>query len=179
MYLISCPHCSSSIPVSPSQAGDDIRCGHCGENVPIPKLGVLRQLPRATDDSAEPSGATKPAKTTGGTSFGFVATALVATASLLVAGFCTVRWALVDVPMNTTAHIAEYEEAYQTASPAALIREFQEMEERGIELPVPYKYKRLELTKQTWGRNALVAGAIALVSSIAAAVLSMSRREPA
>ena len=76
---------------------------------------------------------------------------LLATASLLVAGFCTIRWALVDASMNTAGHIAEYERAYETASPAALIREFEEMEERGIELPVPYNYKRMELTKQAGG----------------------------
>jgi hypothetical protein len=101
----------------------------------------------------------------------------MATASLLVAGFCTIRWALVDAPLTTADHIAEYERAYESASPAALIREFEEMEERGIEMPVPYNYKRMEMTKQAWGRNALVSGIIALVSLVAAILLSISRRK--
>ena len=175
MYLISCQNCSSSVSVSPSQAGDNIRCGNCGENVPIPKLGELRKLPRAAEATSDPDGATKSGESTSGTRIGFVATAMIAVASLLVAGFCTLRWAIIDVPITTESHIAQYAEAYQTASPASIILDFEEMEERGIEMPVPYNYKRIESTKQAWGRNALISGIVAAAFFFTAMLLSKSR----
>ena len=47
MYLLPCPSCQAPITVSPSQAGDTQVCPSCGETAAIPKLGDLRELPRA------------------------------------------------------------------------------------------------------------------------------------
>lgn len=175
MYLISCHHCSSSVPVSPSQAGDRVLCGNCGEYIAIPKLGELRKLPRAEEAPSLGENGRRPVDTLAGSRIGFVAAALVAVAGLLVAGFCTLRWALIEVPITSESHIAEYAEAYESASPAALILDFEEMEERGIDMPVLYNYKRIEVTKQTWGRNAMISGVSALAFLILAMLLSKSR----
>ena len=78
--------------------------------------------------------------------------------------------------MTTEDHIAEFVDAYQKAEPAALIRDFEDMEKRGLELPIPYNYKVLQVTKQTWGRNALIAGCLGLVALLVAAVLSRTGR---
>ena len=179
MYLLPCPKCSSSISVPPSQAGDETSCGQCGEMIDIPKLGELRKLPRADEDVSAEKPVGSSAVSVGGSRIGFVAAALAATASLIVAGFCTLRWAMIDVPTTTEGHIAEYEEAYQTAEAAMLIKDFEEMEARGLELPIPYRYKEIEVTKQTWGRNALVACAVAAITLLAAMLLSMGGRTPA
>ena len=131
----------------------------------------------AENDAAEATDTHSVPAAAGGSSFGFVAAALVATASLLVAGFCTVRWAIVDVPLTTEQHIAEYAEAYRSSSPASLIHEFEDMEKRGLELPARYNYKTLEVNKATWGRNALVAAAIAALAILIAAVLSITGKK--
>lgn len=86
---------------------------------------------------------------------------------------------MIDVPLNTQSHIAQFAEAYQTVEPAALIREFEEMEERGLELPLPYRYRTLELTKQAWGRNAVVAGILAGITLAAAIAFVVSGRKTA
>ena len=179
MYLLPCPKCSSPISVPPSQAGDEISCGQCGELVAIPKLGELRKLPRADEDAAAEKTQGSSAESMAGSRIGFIAAALAATASLIVAGFCTLRWAIIDVPTTTEGHIAEYEEAYQTAEAAMLIKDFEEMEERGLELPSPYRYKQIEVTKQTWGRNAIIASVVAAITLLAAVLLSMGGRSRA
>jgi len=169
MYLLPCPHCSSALTVSPSQAGGQVDCQSCGGLVVVPKLGELRQLPRSGEQASDgPSPGVATVDSPAGPRVGFAIAAVLATISLLIAGFSAVRWAMIDVPLSTPAHIAQFAEAYQTVEPAALIREFEQMEERGLELPLPYKYKTLELTKQAWGRNAVVAGILAGITFTAA-----------
>tara|TARA_R110002049_G_scaffold4601_3_gene31775 strand:+ start:36903 stop:37445 length:543 start_codon:yes stop_codon:yes gene_type:complete len=176
MFQLPCQNCSSPILVSPSQAGDSVTCVQCGETVAVPKLGELRKLPSA-DTSTHGSSIASEHDAAGGSRIGFIVAAFLATACLLIASFCAVRWSLVEVPVTTEQHIAEYAEAYKTAAPAALIGEFEEMEERGLEMPAMYNYKTLELTKRTWGRNALVAGGLGLAALVAAVLLSMSGRK--
>ncbi len=92
---------------------------------------------------------------------GFLVLGLIATASLLVAGFCGIRWVLIDVPNTTQEHIASMREQYRELSAAELIREYEQMDRYGIELVTPYKYKQLQIKKDSWGRNASIAAAVA------------------
>lgn len=158
MYLLPCPSCKASLSISPSQAGSEASCPDCQASVPVPKLGELRQLPRADEQHSgdQPQGV--PIST--GRSAGFVFLGLIATASLLVAGFCGVRWSLIDTGSTTEQHIAEYREAYRSLTAAELIREYEQMEGDGFELSGPSEYKRREMDKRAWGRNASIAGAI-------------------
>lgn len=43
-YLVSCP-CGESIAVRMQQAGESVRCQHCGQEKIVPTLRTLRKLP--------------------------------------------------------------------------------------------------------------------------------------
>lgn len=175
MHLLPCPSCESSIEVAPSQAGNQITCPSCGASVPIPKLGQLRQLPRAEQsDQVRDTGAAREAGGGGG-SIAFGLLGLIATASLLIAGFCAVRWVLMEVPTDTESHIAELQAAYKDLKPAELIREYEQMEEFGLDMPMPYKYHTAQMERAVWGRNSLIAGGVFLISLAAAVMLGMTR----
>lgn len=172
MHLLPCPSCQASISVSPSQAGDETTCPKCQSSVVIPKLGQIRQLPLAEDG---PSGGQTVAKgemeTSSGRRAGFVVLSLIGTASLLAAGFCGIRWSLIDVPSSTEQHIARYREEYAKLSAAELVREYEDMEKYGVELGRPYRYKTMEMTKKKWGQNASIAAGIGGLAILGAVVL--------
>lgn len=141
----------------------------------IPKLGELRLLPNPDRSSAQPDDFVS-AETSAARSFGFLLFACLAAGSLIVGGFSGIRWFLTDVPLTTDRHIEELRTALKTADPANLIREYEDMEKYGLELPEPYKYKIAENAKRAWGRNALVAAAIGLVALLIASILAMTGR---
>ena len=107
---------------------------------------------------------------------GFLVLGLIATASLLVAGYCGIRWVLIDVPHTTEEHIASMAEQYQKLSAAELIREYEQMDRYGIELVTPYPYKQLQMKKDSWGRNASMAGAIGGLAFLGAFALAATGR---
>ncbi|GAA4459212.1 hypothetical protein [Novipirellula rosea] len=176
MYQLSCPHCQNVIPVTPSQAGDSVLCPSCEQSVAVPRLGELKQLPR---DESQPSdtGPAPPYNEAGfAQTFGTVALGLICTASLLIAAYCGIRWALIDAPVTTEIHLQEVREVYPTRNPAELLREYEQMEEAGLELPVPYGYKRVQNLKQGWGQNAAIAGGVAILTLIGAIIFASSGR---
>lgn len=172
MHLLPCPSCQSSIEVSPSQAGDQAPCPSCHADVDIPKLGELRQLPlveqQATADAAPQS------QTSAARSAGFLVLGLIATGSLLIAGFCGIRWVLIDVPNSTEEHISTLREQYKELSAAQLVREYEQMDEYDLDLSAPFEYKRIEKTKASWGRNASIAGTIGICAIMGAIGLAMT-----
>ncbi len=107
---------------------------------------------------------------------GFVVLSLIATASLLVAAFCGIRWSLIEVPATTDEHIAMYRVQYNNLSAAELIREYEQMDEYGLDLPGPYQYKTIELKKRKWGQNASIAAGIGGVAMLAACLLAVGGR---
>ena len=176
MYQLSCPHCQNIILVTPSQAGDLVQCSACDQSVAIPRLGELKQLPR---DESQPAELDRvPPYTEAGFTqrFGTVALGLICTASLLIAGYCGIRWALIDAPLTTEIHLQEVREVYPTRNPAELLREYEQMEEADLELPVPYGYKRTQNLKQGWGQNATIAGGVAILTLIGAIIFASSGR---
>ncbi|TWU40789.1 hypothetical protein [Novipirellula artificiosorum] len=176
MYQLPCPHCDAVLDVSPSRAGEQRTCPSCHQSVQIPKLGELRQLPEVNTDAADVGIATHYDETGLAPRMGMVVLGLIATAALLTAGYCGIRWALVDVPYSTETHLAEVHEKYPKLKAAELIREYEQMEDLGLDLPNPYPYKLQELEKRGWGRNAAIAAAISFFSTLGAFFLGTSGR---
>lgn len=150
-------------------------CPDCGGDVSVPKLGELKQLPRH-DESAAGRKSESAAST--GSPIPFVLMACIATAALLGAGYCGLRYVLTDVPMTTEQHLAEYREGYQAASPATLIREYEDMEKYGLELGEPMLYKSIERRKAQWGRSTLLCGGVAGLAIVGCVALGRRRSPP-
>lgn len=99
----------------------------------------------------------------------FTALGLLAAGLFLAAAFCAVNWATISVPTTTEGHIAQFEEAYQEVNSAQMIREWEEINRNGVDLPAMYKYRAMELNKQAWLRNTslfLVAGIVAVTAAV-------------
>lgn len=177
MHLLPCPQCQTPLPVAPSQAGDRTSCPSCGGEVAIPTLGQLRRLP-ALEPGIDPPPENAPTSVGGPTAkrVGFVVLAMIATATLLIAGFAAVRWSLIETPIDSQGHITELREAYKTLTPAELIREYEQMEKYALDLVVPYPYRTVAVEKERWGWVASISGAIAGFAVICAIGLAASGR---
>ncbi|MEM8911166.1 MAG: hypothetical protein AAGC97_05305 [Planctomycetota bacterium] len=151
--------------MSPAKAGGQIECSQCDRAVDVPKLGELRQLPPSVSAPVLPKGDSGKR----GMPVIFAALAMLAAGMLLAAGYSAIRYAIIEVPIDTVGHIAQFRDAYQDASSAQLVREWEDITERDIDLPTPYRYRTIQLTKAAWGRNALIL-ALAGLASFAAAV---------
>lgn len=177
MHLLPCPHCQHTIEVAPSQAGGQMTCPQCQRPIEIPTLGRLRQLPASGSRPTEVS--PSPVAESAGPSgrrLGFVAMGVIATASLLIAGFAAVRWASIDASVTTEAHIRDEMQDFRRVAPAELIRVYEDMEKNSLDMPIPYEYHQKVLEKRDWGINAIVAAAIAAFAIIAAVLLAADRR---
>jgi hypothetical protein len=170
MYLLPCPHCEVSTAVSPARAGDQIPCPHCGQNIAVPKLGELRQLPTAENDTAtEKADARSAEGRANRPTVLFTALGLLAAGLFLAAAFCAVNWATITIPMTTEAHIDEFRQAYQEVSSAQMIREWEEINRSGVDLPAMYQYRVMELDKLSWLQNAGLffgAGLLAVLGAV-------------
>ncbi|QEF96426.1 hypothetical protein Mal15_04540 [Stieleria maiorica] len=164
MHLLSCPNCHAELSVTPAQAGDTTPCPHCRGDVPIPKLGELRKLPRVETGGSE----TAPATATGAGAVAFVALALVAVALLLGAGYNAVRWAMIETTTTTESHLQEVEESYARVEPASVVLDFEDMEVRSLDLVSPYTYHAVVTEKARWGWNAVITAGLAVGCGIAA-----------
>lgn len=175
MYSLPCDHCDQPIAVSPSKAGQAMDCPHCGKSTLVPNLGQLKRVALA-DASLESTPIVAESTGTSATgSIAFVALALLATACLVVASFCGIRWFLIEVPTTTAQHIEETKAALQDASAAQLIIEYESIEEYGIDVDKPFPYQIIANTKSEWGFNAAVAAAVGSLAVVGAAV-SATRR---
>ena len=144
--------------MTPAQAGNHVSCPSCSEMVAIPKLGELKQLPRA-----EGAAAVQTTSGGGGSTFVFGVLGLIAVAALLITGYCGIRWAMIEVEATTDSHVAEIQERYTESDPAVLIREFEDMEKYSLDLIAPYSYQKAANEKSSWALNASIAGVICLV----------------
>ena len=180
MHLLPCTECENEIPVSPSQAGDQVTCAKCGYVVAIPKLGDLRQLPRAPEVE---SGSSRAPATAGEFSIvrraGFLACGMIAVASLLIAGFCGIRWFLIDASVTTEQNLQSVRDKYETIPAAQLIREFEDMEKLTLELTRPYDYKLQQNERTAWGNRASIAAAGAALAVVGAGLTTIGRNRPA
>lgn len=175
MYLLPCSECDQSLKVSPAQAGDAVSCPTCKATVPIPKLGDLRRLEVV---ESEPDPLVRGQENDHSSSFValFAAIGLIAAASLLASGFCGIRWALTKVPATTDEHVLIIRDELSKRTAAELIREYEDMERRGLDLGLPFKYKEIAMTKASWGQNAIISGSVGLVSLLVAVGMGRSKR---
>jgi hypothetical protein len=180
MHLLPCPHCHAAIAVSPTQAGETMACPQCQGAVPVPKLGQLRQLPLAEGTAVDrPSTSEAVGERNRISQVGFALAGLVATVSLLVAGFCGIRWALTEVSSTTEQHIASERADFGDLTAAELIRVYEDMEDQGLDLGAPYNYQQEALQKRKWGTNASIAASIGGFALLAAVGFALSgRRKP-
>lgn len=172
-YLLSCESCDTTLEVSPAKAGGQVECPSCNGSVPVPKLGVLRGLPVAQSGADQP-----PARSSGGGQFVFAAMAAIALLCFIAAGYCGIRWAMIEVPMTTEQNIADVEQKYAELPAANLVREWEDMEKYGMDLVGSFGYHVLQKQKDGW-RNGAVAtsgiGVLALVIGIATTTFSRKK----
>lgn len=167
MYQLNCPHCEATHEVSAAKAGDEITCSACGESIPVPKLGELREFPTARPSHQEQASA-DAIGLSGGRSMVFAGLGLVCLLSVLGAAFCGVNWATIDVPMTTERHLAMLEEHYEEASSSQMIREFEDITQWGVDIPAPLEYRTIELRREAWAHKTMAFGAVAVLAFIAA-----------
>jgi len=90
-----------------------------------------------------------------------------------VAVFCGIRWSMVTVPQTTEGNIADLRQQYSELPPANLIREWEDMENYGLDIVGTFKYHTLQKQKDDWGVSTLVAigiGFLAMVIGFGAAI---------
>ncbi len=141
-------------------------CPECQTDVPIPKLGLLRQLPLAEKADVGESATQKQRET--GVSVVFVALGMIAIAGFMVAAFCGIRWVLIPDLKTTDEHVADLRADYAEKPSAELIREYEQMVGDGIELGVPFTYKRISNEKRRWGQIAGISVGTGLLAAFAA-----------
>lgn len=107
---------------------------------------------------------------------GFGLAGLVVAASMLIAGYCGIRWAFIKVPATTEEHVATIRKELTTRTAAELVREYEDMEDRGIDLGLPFQYKEIANRRSKWGKDASIAASVGLVALLAAIGLALSGR---
>jgi hypothetical protein len=175
MYFLPCAHCEQPIAVSPSKAGQSMECPQCGQAISVPNLGELKKVAVVDTDHRPAPSDSRSSDANATRSIAFVVLALLATACLVVASFCGIRWFLIEVPLTTAQHIADAKAAFQDASAAQLIVEYESIEEYGIDIDKPFSYQAIANNKAEWGFNAVVATAVGSLAIVGAAI-SASRR---
>ena len=178
MYVLSCPNCHTDVHVTPAQAGDRIQCGQCQGDVAIPKLGELRKLPKVDEPAAADPVSTRDGTNRSlGSTIAFVACCLIAGASLLAAGYAGVRWMIIAPTMTTESHLEAIESTFPAAEPASMVKEFQDMEDRSLDLTAPYGYHLVVMEKNRWRNNALIAFGILVAGALGAFVAASTGRK--
>ncbi|MEM9825015.1 MAG: hypothetical protein AAF958_00415 [Planctomycetota bacterium] len=173
MFRLDCPQCQAALPVSPAKAGGEISCPTCQAVVPIPKLGELRQLPRIEEDVAGSSRKITRSGENAGSPLPFLTLALVAVGCLIAAGFCGIRWATIEVPATTESHIESIQNDYFEVESSVLLDQYEDMQQYGMEIGMPYKYQLIADRRDAWARSGLTAagvGGVALLGSMLLAV---------
>ena len=152
-----------------------VECPKCEQTTLVPKLGELRKAAQSDETSQPKPASTESSGISTAGSIAFVALALLATACLVIASFCGIRWFLIEVPSTTAEHIEETAKALKGASAAQLIVEYEGLEEFGIDVDKPFQYQAIANTKADWGFNAAVAAGVGSLALVGAAA-SASRR---
>lgn len=175
MYALPCS-CGHVLAVSPGQAGDRLTCPECQQQVSIPLLRELRQLPRvaapaaAIDRAAGPQGGSFATRLLFGLS-GFVA--------LAAAGFAT--FALfsamaVEVGSDTEQHIEHDRELLMNSSPGNLVESWTELTKTPMAERMPYQYQQEAFKKAGWQQLMISGYSVAGLAIFVAVVLAFYDR---
>lgn len=155
MHLLTCPACQSQVPVAPARAGEQIACPSCEAVIQVPKLGELRKLPRQ-----EASGATTPAAGQQRSNVAFASFFLLCVLASMVTLFCGTMYLMSRAPVTTESFLADREKDHQKASPADMVIEFNAMEERSLDVRIPYSFQTEVDVKMGWRNRALISAAV-------------------
>ncbi|QEG43854.1 hypothetical protein [Roseimaritima ulvae] len=175
MYALPCS-CGHVLEVSPGQAGDRLPCPECHQEVVVPLLRDLRQLPRV-EQAGEASGGTKPAS--GGSFATRLLFGLAGFVALAAAGFAT--FALfsamaVEVGSSTEEHIERDREILLQASPGDLVESWTEIAKTPMTERFPYYYQQQAFKKAGWQRLMISGYAVAGLAIFVAVVLGVYDR---
>lgn len=173
MPVLTCPHCAAAIEVATSRAGSQVTCAQCQGSVAVPNLGELRQLQadRLAASSASTAAAANALQHDEAAvpwRAAFTALAVVTAVSLLLAGYCGMRWAASEVPVTMQQHLSEIAEAYQHAPPAELIHDWERLETYRPEFAGPYQYQAAADARAAWLHKALFGGGVAVLAGATA-----------
>ena len=177
MYLLPCPQCGNSLTVAPSKAGETLACNACKASVSVPKLGDLRQLPRAEEPSDAPTTLKNSQEKAPAAQTGFMFAGLLAVVCFLVASYCGLRWGLLPVPNSTETHLRSTAEDMKSFTAAELIRAYEEMEKEPIDLVLPYQYKEKENIRNRWGMNAVYSGSAGFAALVVAVFIASAGKK--
>lgn len=163
MYLISCPQ-GHSFSVSTSAAGSEVACPTCGAATVVPKLGQLRQLPRA-EQTTKPA----PTRQTGfAARIAFAILMFVAIGALVSAAFGYARWYSLPVPITTEYHIERDREQIEALNPVQLLSVWEEYENTDFSMQTPYPYQRMQGLRDEWMSVATTSASVGFICTVLA-----------
>ncbi|OUT58181.1 MAG: hypothetical protein CBB71_14205 [Rhodopirellula sp. TMED11] len=154
MHLLTCPDCQSQVPVAPARAGEQIPCPSCEAVIQVPKLGELRNLPRQEAPVATTPKADQPRSNVAFASF-----FLLCVLASMVTLFCGTMYLMSQAPVTTESFLADRKVDHQQASPADMVMEFNAMEERSLDVRIPYSFQTEVDVKQGWRNRSLFSAA--------------------
>lgn len=182
MFQLPCPHCGKILELAASRAGSEIECSACHQLVSVPKLGHLRQRQaeqQQPSSDLRPTGAIGPAAadTMLWTRLGFVASIGVVAIALGLAGFCLVRYLVIEVPETTESHLQQIDEFYSQVSAAQLVEQWRQLETFREDTAGPYAYQRVAQQKARWAMRATSGLVVALIAlALALGLVAFTRR---
>ena len=175
MYALPCS-CGHVLEVSPGQAGDRVPCPECHQEVAVPLLRDLRQLPRVEQPEDSTGG---PRASSGGSFATRLLFGLAGFVALAAAGFAT--FALfsamaVEVSSNTEEHIERDREILLQSSPSGLVESWTEIAKTPMTERFPYHYQQQAFKKAGWQRRMISGYGVAAVAIVVALGLAVYDR---
>lgn len=177
MYRLECT-CGNPITITPRQAGSIVTCDRCSQQVPVPKLGQLRQLPR----SEEPADSSTASTTRGlgavrGTVFAIclLLTAIGGTLCIVAAPKAFFQ----DLPPTPQEYVAENRAVIDTMSPVDLLQTWKEYEQMGLGPKTRPEFYRQRLRIERWQIVFWVAAAVTALSILGLVASGRRRSRPA
>ena len=166
-YSLIC-QCGNSLVISRSQAGQSVKCTACGQDVVVPTLRNLAELPVAEPPPA--SGATKRSRVDEAQSTwrGWRGTAIAVALSVFFIAGLGAAWSLYQSNLAKTDYTVEDEivagdELFDQMTAEELSvawSDFQQLQLTYKEPPVFYRMTQFSRSQQT---NALIRGSVALI----------------
>jgi hypothetical protein len=172
-YLLPCP-CGQSVPISPRQAGQQVRCAACGQLLEIPTLGAIRQLPPA-DAAPQPS---RPEGQAGSAArWWFVLLAATAVAAICLAGLSFFRGYGPDMEGSYGQSIDQFlqdsDRRFNDIPPHELLiiwKDYQDSSNMAKQVqPV---FHQDYLRRRMWKRTGLLASGAAMLCLLGAVILA-------
>lgn len=175
MYALPCS-CGHVLEVSPGQAGDRLTCPECQQQVSIPLLRDLRQLPRVEQPAASRGGSADPVGGSFATRLLFGLSGFVALAAAGFATFALFSAMAVEVGSDTEQHVEHDREMLINSSPAAMVESWTEITKTPMAERMPYRYQQEAFKKAGWQRRMISGYSVAGLAILVAVALAFYDR---